>query len=250
MDVSCGCRRTLLEDRDDLRRDLGDLLTCPRVTGVVVVEKRAVHLDCNDGVLGRRERRDCGGQQVRVVAHETRRGNDGSALRAIHRVGELESPLPRAFGDGGLFGVVELDTTRGEDSTVVRAARTRPVVVDRARAVDEHRAVTSLVVSEHHVTGGPARCREPQIGRDTGEGRDLVGGDVHELRRRAARGTGPTGHHRGGFSAHCMPGGVEPLGEGASRQRLVLGLQFVDHGAIRASSWWGRTGLRPRRRCV
>jgi hypothetical protein len=75
----------------------------------------------------------------------------------------------------------------GEDAAVVRTACPRTMVVDRARAVDQHRAVAILVITQDDVTGGSSRCREPQFQRNVVERVDLVRLDVDELRGCAAR---------------------------------------------------------------
>ena len=62
------------------------------------------------------------------------------------RVGE--PPAPSAPGDGLLVGV---DAGSREHPAVIGTARARPVLVDGAPAVDQHRAVASLVVAEHDV---------------------------------------------------------------------------------------------------
>src|SRR5207248_651679 len=81
---------------------------------------------------------------------------------------------------------VDVEAGGGEDPAVVGAARPRPVLVDGALALDEHRAVPLLVVAEQDVAAGPARSGEEQLRRDVGQGVGLAGFDVDELRRRAA----------------------------------------------------------------
>ena len=69
----------------------------------------------------------------------------------------------------------------------------RPMLVDRAPIVDEHRAMTALVVSEHELVGLLRRGKSSSR-RDVGEGVGLVGPDVHELRRPATRGAAVARH--------------------------------------------------------
>src|SRR4029079_2046423 len=64
----------------------------------------------------------------------------------------------------------------------------RTVLVDRADVVDQHRTATAFVVAHHDVPFRQERRREQQPRVDVGERVRLVGADVYELRRGAARG--------------------------------------------------------------
>ncbi len=95
-----------------------------------------------------------------------------------------ESPSTRLRADGRLVWFrcgVDLDASGGQHTTVVGPAGSRPVVVDRAAVVAQHRTTAILVVAHHEVTIGKAGCRKKQRRGDVPQRVGLVGVDVYEL---------------------------------------------------------------------
>ena len=122
---------------------------------------------------------------VGVAVVDRRSGRDGCD--------HVEAPAADLRRDGRL-ALVGLDAGCREHPAVVGAARARAVLVDRAPVVAQHRAPAVLVVPEHHVSLRAPGRGEAQRRRDVRERVGLVGFDVHELRRRAARGARTAGH--------------------------------------------------------
>ncbi len=159
------------------------------------------------------------GEEVVVLGEVPGRRPHRVVLDVVDLGREIELPALRPSGDGGLGLVVEVDPGRGKDPAVVGAARPGPVLVDRAGALDQHRAVPVLVVAEEDVAPWQPGRREQQGGGDVSEGVGLVGPDVDELRGSAA-GRAPVARHvrvapAGKGALH--PG--QPGGEVARRQR-------------------------------
>ena len=114
-------------------------------------------------------------------------GFHGGVFRPATRGSVVEPPPGSTPADLYRHVLVVLKPCGGQDAAVVGAARPRAVLVDGAAAVYKHRTVPSCVVAEHDVSVRESRGRREKLGRDVGEGVVLVGGDVDELRRRAAR---------------------------------------------------------------
>ena len=137
--------------------------------------------------------------------------------------GFSEAPAAGPVGDGHL-GCARLDPGRGEDTAVVGSAGAGPVLVDRAAALDQHRAVATLVEAEQHVPVGPAGSREEERGGDVRQRVGLVGLDVDELRRACStlcslRRALPTARRRGWRSAPNGARPRSPLRRGCRRPR-------------------------------
>ena len=88
----------------------------------------------------------------RGVAH-------GRLLAAIAIGRHREAPAPDPLGDRRLAVLSGVDAGGREHPAVVGAARARPVLVDRAAALDQHRAVPAGVEPEHHVAARQPRAR-------------------------------------------------------------------------------------------
>src|SRR5688500_3021214 len=84
---------------------------------------------------------------ARVVTKEGRCSTHGFVACAGGVSGVRESPAPRLLLDECLLRVVDGDTGRGKHAAVVDMARSWPVLVDRALAVDQHWTMAPLVVA-------------------------------------------------------------------------------------------------------
>ncbi len=135
--------------------------------------------------------------------------------------GVAEAPALHPSGDLGLVGVVDAQAGGGEDPAVVCATRPRAMLVDRALVVDQHRAMPSLVVADDDVAGRQSGCREQQLGRNVGDRVGLVGADVDELRRGAARGAAVARHVGSVFTSDRALDLDHPRREVARRQVAV-----------------------------
>src|SRR5205807_7730292 len=151
-------------------------------------------------------------------------GPDGGVAAPVVVGREAEPPPPGLAGDRRLAVVlgVDVEPGGGEDPAVVGGARLRAVLVDRAAAVDEHRAVPPLVVAEEDVAAGPAGSGEHQLGGDVGQGVGLAGPDVDELRRGAAGGAPAAGHGGGRLVAQGRFHAAQPGREVTGREGTVV----------------------------
>ena len=109
---------------------------------------------------------------------------------------------------------------RGEDPAVVHPARARPVCVDRAAAVHQHRAMAALVVPEQGMTLWQPRRRKEQFLRDHCQRLSLVRRNVYELRRPAARRTTAARYVRGARATQRSGHLAEPRSELAGGNAL------------------------------
>ena len=135
-----------------------------------------------------------GGSSIGVTVEEVGRGPDRVVAYDVVLGRLVEHPAPRLRGDTRLARVGVHDVGGGEHPAVVGTTGPRPVGVDAAAAVDEHRAAAVLVVAHQPVALRQPGRREQQRRRDVREGVGLVGPDVDELRRLAARGARPARH--------------------------------------------------------
>ena len=211
----------------------------------------ASHLDPDlGGVRSRRPRRlpaavIAGQEQVVDLDGQHRQlGGPGRAHRAAprgRRGGTSPPPAPRRARPGRSavgwsnrhrdacraisgWSSSALDPGGRQHPAVVGATGRRSVLVDRAALVDEHRAVAALVVAEEDVAAWQARRREQQLGGDVRQRVGLVGPDVDELRRRAARGAAAARHVRAALPRQRRLHHAQPRREGAGVQLgLVVG---------------------------
>src|SRR5436853_4402667 len=123
------------------------------------MQKLLVLLDGGDGQAG-----DAG------RPHGPDGGADGVVAAPVVVGGEGELPPVDTLGDGVLRRVVGADVEAGGgvDPAVVGSAGPRAVLVDGAAAVDQHRAVAPVVVTEEVVTL-QAGDGEEQLLRDVGQ---------------------------------------------------------------------------------
>ena len=126
----------------------------------VVAQERVVQANGEDRALRRVRGGDTFGEEVRVLSHERRGRTHGVVLGPVDLGREAELPAPCSPSDRELILVVDVDPRGGEDPAVVGATGPGAMLVDRAFVVDQHRAVTVLVVAEDDVAAGPSRCRE------------------------------------------------------------------------------------------
>lgn len=159
-----------------------------------------MHLDGNHRAVGRASLTGVGWEQPWMHLDELRCGPNRSQATLIGNCLEPEPPPAGTVGDRRLVGILERDTRGREDAAVIRAARSRAMRVDRAAAVDEHRATTAIVEAEHLVTR-QSRGRREQGVRDVRKDIGLVRPDVDELRRGAAAAAVPAGDVRVALSA-------------------------------------------------
>ncbi len=208
----------------DLARDSAalDLNIRSRGSGLLTARDLVVPLDGEHRELGLVRRAAFGRQRVRTIADELRRRAHGVVQRAIGNRRVAEPPAPHARRDRSLAGTGRFDAGRGEDTAVVTATRTGAVLVDRARAVDEHRAMAALVVAEHDVPARQERRGEQEFGRDVRERVGLFRPDVHELRRGAARRTAVARNARVVLAADRALHLVQPRREVTGRQLGIV----------------------------
>src|SRR3954471_20903340 len=131
----------------------------------------------------------------------------------------IEPPAADARRDLGGIGY---DVRRREHAAVIGAAGARPVLVDGAPAVFEHRTVAAVVVPHHALPGREARCGKEHVARDDGERLPLISADVDELRGSAAGRALAAWDIGVTLAAEGSPGVGEPVAEAARRERLSL----------------------------
>ena len=112
-----------------------------------------MNLNCKNCHLGRRRRDGVVREKSGLFAEERRRGPDRVVLVAIGLTGIAETPTSHLSSDFDLAVVDEFDARRRKAPAVVHAPSPRPMLVDRAFVVDQHRAVPSLVVAQDNVSG-------------------------------------------------------------------------------------------------
>ena len=155
------------------------------------------------------------------------------ACRSSHRLvvhpiclrRELELPPGDSARNQVLARVANAQSARSKDSTVVDAACSGSVCIDRASPTDEHRTVTVLVVSHHQVPMGKLRGREQNLGRNVSECLLLVRFDVNELRGCAAGRAAPAGNVGSVPTVNCAEDRGEP-----SRELACIEALFGRHG--------------------
>jgi hypothetical protein len=126
---------------------------CDTAVRRVAAQKNPVDPDGQHGALLCVDRKAGGSEHVPVVIEEGSRGANCVVLDPIGLGGKGKLPSPHSSGDGALL-FVDLDAGSRKDTAVVRAAGSRPMLVDRALVVDQHRAATVFVIAEHDMAGG------------------------------------------------------------------------------------------------
>src|SRR3954453_9539612 len=161
--------------------------------------------------------------------HERRGRPDRVVMRLVVRTWMPESPSLSLVADVDLV-VAGFDPGSGKNPAVVRTARPRPVLVDRAGVVDQHRAMTLFVVSEHDMTAGQPRRWNQQVGIDVRQRVGFVGPDVNELRRSAARRAAPARNVGGRLTGNSRLPFLKPRREMPRGQRCRGGHAEILHG--------------------
>ena len=139
-------------DRGDRAVDLEPHRSGHRTNVAVEAPTRRLPLSLD---LPDREHSAFGCVQLSALGEPGRRLH-GIVPSAIDVVGEAELPAPHPAADLdlGFVAGIDLDPGRGEDPAVVCATRRAAGARRSSTAVDQHRAVTVLVVAEHHVAFG------------------------------------------------------------------------------------------------
>jgi hypothetical protein len=81
-------------------------------------------------------------------------------LVAVALGGETELPALYALSNQRLVIVTGCHPGCGEYATVVGATRERAMFIDRTFVIDQHGAVTILIVTQQDITLGQTGCRE------------------------------------------------------------------------------------------
>ena len=200
-------------------------LVCRRVAP----KKQAVKLDRKNGELRCTGRSGAPRKKVGVLLQVRGRRSNGVEPGPVSRGGEVELPASRLSFNQSPVAAVDCEPGSGKAPAVVGAAGSGAVRVDRARVVDQHRAMTALVVSEQDVAVGEPRRREPEFLGNTGERVGLVGFDVDELRRGSARGAASARHVGRVFATDRALHLGHPRREVASGQVSSVARVFVGH---------------------
>ena len=139
--------------------------------------------------------------------------------------------------DVRLRRIVHPKTACREHAAVIGPTRLRSVLVDRTHAVDQHRAMTVLVVTHHDVATSHKRRGKQQRSRNVTQRFGLIRSDVDELRGRAA-GRAFTARN---FGIRCASEGgrkvLQPYGEVSGGQVRLDSVgschceRKTDHGA-------------------
>src|SRR5436305_12677375 len=112
-----------------------------------------------------------------MLLDEVGGGVHGVVLGSIVCSRKREAPATGPLADVVLV-VPWFESSGRKDPAVVGATGARPMFVDRAGVVDEHRATTALVVAEEHMTAGQPRRRKEQLRIDVRQRVPLVRSDV------------------------------------------------------------------------